>query len=230
MKTVVIYSGRFQPFHNGHYEGYKKLTEKFGKRNVFLATSNKQDPDKNPFTFDEKKQIITAMYNIPTQNIVMTQNPNMPKEILNKYDPESTAFVTAFSEEDLRRKDGLQGKYFKEWADESTTEPFKNNGYFVEISTQTTRDKEPISSTRIREVLGNPGIKTKDKVEFFKMTYDKFDTTLFRMMKDAIQKSKRRLPGKSRARERGDPAFRYLLRESFTKYGASQSSAVTVFL
>jgi nicotinamide mononucleotide adenylyltransferase len=29
-KTIVVYSGRFQPFHKGHYISYQKLVSKFG--------------------------------------------------------------------------------------------------------------------------------------------------------------------------------------------------------
>ena len=35
-KTVVIYVGRFQPFHKGHYGTYSHLVKKFGKDNVFI--------------------------------------------------------------------------------------------------------------------------------------------------------------------------------------------------
>ena len=39
-KTIVVYSGRFQPFHRGHYASYKKLVSKFGADNVYISTSN----------------------------------------------------------------------------------------------------------------------------------------------------------------------------------------------
>ena len=35
-KIVVIYVGRFQPFHKGHYSTYQHLVKKFGKDNVFI--------------------------------------------------------------------------------------------------------------------------------------------------------------------------------------------------
>ena len=48
-KTVVIYSGRFQPFHKGHYASYAKLVAKFGEGNVYIGTSNDQSGPKSPF-------------------------------------------------------------------------------------------------------------------------------------------------------------------------------------
>ena len=56
--VVVVYSGRFQPFHIGHYSTYKKLTQKFGKDKVFIGTSNKTAPGRSPLNFEEKKSII----------------------------------------------------------------------------------------------------------------------------------------------------------------------------
>jgi len=39
-KTVVVYAGRFQPFHNGHYAAYTRLVSKFGRDNVYIGTSD----------------------------------------------------------------------------------------------------------------------------------------------------------------------------------------------
>jgi cytidyltransferase-like protein len=48
---VVVYSGRFQPFHKGHYATYQNLCKKFGKDRVFIGTSNKTDNKQSPFNF-----------------------------------------------------------------------------------------------------------------------------------------------------------------------------------
>src|SRR5210317_1095544 len=56
---VVVYAGRFQPFHKGHYATYSHLVKKFGKNNVYIGTSNKTDNNKSPFNFKEKVMIIT---------------------------------------------------------------------------------------------------------------------------------------------------------------------------
>ncbi len=45
-QTVVVYGGRFQPFHAGHYKTYKHLCSVFGAKNVYIATSNVQDLNK----------------------------------------------------------------------------------------------------------------------------------------------------------------------------------------
>ena len=79
---VVVYAGRFQPFHKGHYATYSHLVKKFGKNNVYIGTSNKTDNNKSPFNFKEKVMIITKMFGIPKNKIVQVKNPYVPTEVL----------------------------------------------------------------------------------------------------------------------------------------------------
>ena len=57
-RVVVIYPGRFHPFHKGHSSIYNKLTQKFPYADVYITTSGKTDEDTSPFTFDEKKEMM----------------------------------------------------------------------------------------------------------------------------------------------------------------------------
>ncbi len=63
-QEVVVYAGRFQPFHKGHYATYEHLVKKFGKQNVFVGTSNQQGGPRHPFNFKEKREIMMKMFNI----------------------------------------------------------------------------------------------------------------------------------------------------------------------
>ena len=92
-KTVVVYSGRFQPFHKGHYVSYLKLCRKFGKDNVYIATSNSTSGPKSPFDFKEKKEIATKMFNVPSDKFIQVSNPYAPKEILQGFDGKTTAYI-----------------------------------------------------------------------------------------------------------------------------------------
>ena len=61
IKTIVaIYPGRFQPMGKHHAEVYKWLSGKFGKSNTYIATSDKVQLPKSPFSFNEKKKIISS--------------------------------------------------------------------------------------------------------------------------------------------------------------------------
>ena len=55
-KVVVVYSGRFQPFHKGHYATYDNLVRKFGKDSVYIGTSNVTDSKNLHLILRKKKQ------------------------------------------------------------------------------------------------------------------------------------------------------------------------------
>jgi phosphopantetheine adenylyltransferase len=86
--VVAIYPGRFQPMGKHHAQAYKWLKSKF--KDAYVATSDKVQLPKSPFSFNEKKKIISS-YGI--KNIVKVKNPYKAEEVLKKYDPETTAAV-----------------------------------------------------------------------------------------------------------------------------------------
>jgi hypothetical protein len=60
MKTIAIFPGRFQPFGRHHAEAYEWLSEMFGEKNTYIATSNILD-ENSPFNFLEKKFVNHAL-------------------------------------------------------------------------------------------------------------------------------------------------------------------------
>lgn len=101
MKTLVVLPGRFQPAHKGHLSVYDYLCNKFGDRNVYIATSNAQSPLSSPFSFADKVEMWTHL-GVPASHIVQVRNPYNPVEITSEVpDPESTALVLAISEKDM---------------------------------------------------------------------------------------------------------------------------------
>lgn len=184
MKTIAIYPGRFQPFHRGHMSAYNKLVEKFGKENVYIATADpRETSERNPFTFAEKKAIINSMFKIPSENIVKVKSPYKPTEILQKFDPNETIFVTAVGEKDGDRL--RQGRYFRAYGDEDDDIPYSKGGYFVTIPNFKV-EGDIMSSTKIREKLGSPAVSTAEKVDFFKDVYGQYHRKLFDMMTSNI--------------------------------------------
>ena len=168
-KTVVVYSGRFQPFHKGHYASYQKLVSKFGTDSVFIGTSNDTSGPKSPFNFKEKKKIATTMFGIPSNRFVQIKNPYKPVEILSKFDGQTTQYIAAVGEKDADR---LKGNYFK---------PYKGKqGYgYDEIGYvyATPAEPNPISGTDVRNNLGSGDEKKAKK--FFLTAYPKFDKSIF---------------------------------------------------
>ena len=176
-KTVVIYVGRFQPFHKGHYATYQHLVKKFGKDNVFIGTSDKVEKPKSPFNFKEKVKIMTTMFGIPSNKIHQVKNPYAPTEILSKFDENTTAFITVVGEKDKNR---LGGKYFQPYKGEPT-EGYKDRGYVYASPSQ----PNAISGTDVRNGLSVGSDNQKENF-FTNRAYGKFNKTIFKMITDKL--------------------------------------------
>jgi hypothetical protein len=171
-KVVVVYSGRFQPFHKGHYATYDHLVKKFGKDNVYIASSDVTDSKKSPFRFKEKKVIMQKMFGIPSNRIVQIKNPYAPSEVLSKFDSDSTAFISAVGEKDASR---LSGKYFKPYTGKVDT-GYIERGYTYIAPAQS----NPISGTDVRYWL-SAGSES-DRKKGFMRAYPKFDEQIFQLI------------------------------------------------
>ena len=123
MQTLVIYPGRFHPFHRGHLASYQWLTKRFGEDSVFVATSAKQEPETSPFAFADK-QMMMAKLGIPSGRVVQVKNPYQAQEITQNFDPEDTVLIFAISDKDAERIS------FKPKRDGSPAylQPFPDNG------------------------------------------------------------------------------------------------------
>ena len=171
-KVVVVYSGRFQPFHKGHFATYDNLVRKFGKDSVYIGTSNVTDSKKSPFNFKEKKAIMMQMFGIPSSKIVNVKNPYRPEEILNKYESETTGLIVVVGEKDQNR---LSGKYFTPYKGK-VEQGYLDKGY-VYASPATAN---PISGTDVRYWL-SAGSEEERKKNFTK-AYPKFDSQIFKLI------------------------------------------------
>jgi len=171
-KVVVVYSGRFQPFHKGHYATYDHLIKKFGKDNVYIGTSDVTDNKKSPFGFKEKKAIMMKMFGISSNKIVQIKNPYAPQEILNKFDSETTGFITVVGEKDSSR---LSGKYFTPYKGK-VQHGYLDKGYVYAAPAQ----PNAISGTDVRYWL-SAGSEEERKKNFTK-AYPKFDDQIFKII------------------------------------------------
>jgi hypothetical protein len=180
--VVVVYAGRFQPFHKGHYATYSHLVKKFGKDSVFVGTSNKTDNQKSPFNFKEKKQIMTTMFGIPSSKIIEVKNPYKPTEILGKFNEDTTAFVTVVGEKDEAR---LGGNYFQKWKDGNELEGYRDRGYVYISPAQ----PNALSGTDVRNNLGK-NVDDNTKLDFFsKRAYPKFDKKIYTLITSKLSES-----------------------------------------
>jgi hypothetical protein len=132
-QLVVLYSGRFQPFHLGHGEVFQVLQSQFGRNNVYIGTSNKTELPKSPFNFSEKVQFMHAA-GIPSDRIMQVVSPyKLPEH----FDPANTIFVVAVGAPDRDRlrpdsikKDGNPG-YFKTFEGLGKAQTADKHGYVI---------------------------------------------------------------------------------------------------
>ena len=169
---IVVYGGRFQPFHKGHYAAYQNLVSEFGSANVYIATSNDTSSDKSPFTFNEKKEIATKMFGVPSTKFVKVSNPYRPVEILKHYDGQTIAYIAAVGEKDASR---LKSGYFKPYKGKAGY-GYDEVGYYYPVPAEA----NPISGTDVRKKLGSSNKEVAKK--FFLKAYPSFDREVFKMI------------------------------------------------
>jgi cytidyltransferase-like protein len=140
MDTVVIYPGRFHPFHKGHKSVYDTLVKRFGKDRVYIATSDKVDPPKSPFTFGEKRAMM-ALTGVDPSRVVQVKNPYQATEITDNFDPQNTIALFAVSDKDMAedprfsfkpRKDG-QPSYYQPASKDM--QGFDKHAYIITVPT-----------------------------------------------------------------------------------------------
>jgi hypothetical protein len=146
-QLLVIYPGRFQPFHKGHHAVYEWLTGKFGRNNVYIATSNKTDAAKSPFSFAEKAYFM-QLTGVPADRIVQASQPyNITNVLAGGHIPvadhTNTVVVFAVSQKDMdedprfsfaAKKDGSPA-YFQKFTTIKETESMDKHGYIMTVPT-----------------------------------------------------------------------------------------------
>ena len=146
-QLLVIYPGRFQPFHKGHHAVFNYLVGKFGSQNVFIATSNKTDLVKSPFTFGEKSYFM-QLTGVPADRIVEATSPYQIDSVLQSgqvqvADRTNTVVIFAVSKKDMEedprfaswtKKDGSPA-YFQPLTDIKQTKSMDEHGYILTVPT-----------------------------------------------------------------------------------------------
>jgi|GEM_PF-360146 len=83
MKTGFL--GRFQPFHLGHHNVVEEMKEEFDDFSVIIGSPERSRTERNPLTFDERKELIKACFDVEVIGIEDTEKDP------ESSDPESEA-------------------------------------------------------------------------------------------------------------------------------------------
>jgi hypothetical protein len=174
---IVIYPGRFQPFHKGHFAVYQHLATKYGRNNVYIATSNKTDNVKSPFTFAEKSYFM-QLTGVPADRIIQTTQPyqisSVAKDGNLTLDLATTVAIFAVSQKDMAedprfsfapKKDGLD-PYFQPLKRMKDTKSIAEHAYIETVPTFdfTVNGKPMRSATELRVEYKDADEKTRQKI------------------------------------------------------------------
>lgn len=190
---LVIYPGRFQPFHKGHRAVYDFLVKRFGRDNVFIATSNKVEPPKSPFGFGDKTRFM-RLTGVHLDRVIETRDPYKAQELTSQY-PADTRLIFAVSEKDMAedprfgkwtKKDGTSG-YFQPMPKKlSDMSPLTEHGYIMTVPTFnfTVLGQPMRSASEFRSQFANADEDTQRAL--FKDLFGAFDEETFRIMQQKI--------------------------------------------
>jgi len=197
-KTVlVIYPGRFQPFHRGHKSVYDHLVSKFGRDHVYIATSNKVDPPRSPFNFRDKVEFM-HLTGVPDDRIVQTVNPYKAEEITKNYNPDSTILIFAVSAKDMAEDPRIKPGYKKDGSPTymqampkniSECEPLSQHGYVLTVPTTTFNvlGKPMQSATELRAQFAAANEQTRKAI--IKDLFGKYSDEAYNIMSQKITES-----------------------------------------
>lgn len=136
MRTIVVYPGRFHPFHRGHKASYDYLVKKYGPDSVYIVTSNVQAPVTSPFSYSDKVQMMSKL-DIPASHIVQVRNPYQAREIYDNIpDAENTALIYAVSEKDMQGADARFKFGAKKNGEPSYMQPLPEDPEFMQPLTK----------------------------------------------------------------------------------------------
>lgn len=197
---IVMFPGRFQPFHVGHKKLYDMAKKQFPGADFYITTADEiakvDDLSRYPFNFAEKKEIIKST-GIPEKEIVQVKQPYKPIEILNNYDSNVTKVVYIVGKKDMetdpRFKFGMTKKgtptYFQPFTDLANMEPFKENGGHGYIYAPSTIEfdldgKKITSATELRNLYRSSNEAVRKKL--ITQILGKFDQKIYNLFNQKL--------------------------------------------
>ena len=174
MNYLVIYPGRFHPFHLGHKASYDWLTQKYGENAVYVASSDKQNDEDSPFKYGDKIKMATKL-GVPAGHIKHVKNPYQATEItkaLSDEEKANTVLIFAVSDKDARRfnykprADGSPSYLQPLPENEKNIKPMTQHGYVVITPTVNFRVKgaDANSASQIRKLYTAGNDNDRDQI------------------------------------------------------------------
>ena len=191
-KVIGIYGGRYQPFGPHHKKTYGWLKKKVDV--AYITTTNIKKPPRHPMNYSEKVRHMVKM-GIPKNRIIDERVPYVAKNVLKKYDSETTAVIYIFGAKDAGRlaggtkKDGSPSYYQEYTKNKNNLKGYEEHGYIMTAPHVSVKvGGKEVSGTVMRELLGSPKINEKDRPKLFKDAFGYFNKGIYQMMTNKFKK------------------------------------------
>jgi len=183
-KVVGVYGGRFQPFGPHHKKTYEWLKKRVD--DAYITTSDIKQPPRHPMNFAEKVRHMTKM-GIPKNRIIKEKSPYVAKNVLKKYDKDTTAVIYVFGAKDAGRLSS--GTYFQDYKkNKNNMNGYEDNGYVLTAPhVSVSVGGKEVSGTVMRQLLGSPDYE-KNRKKLFKTAFGYFDQGIYNMMTNKFKK------------------------------------------
>jgi len=196
---IVVYPGRFQPFHKGHKSVFEHLKKDWP--NVYIATTNKVQPGKSPFNFQDKLNFM-EMLGIDRNNVLEVKNTYNGQEYIDqfgkKFTASDTGLIMVVSEKDMvddprfnfpnmgvsLKKDGNPA-YLQKFTHEDDMKSMAEHGYIMTapIFPFKIAGHDLDSASQIRELMKGDEELAK---QVFVDLYDKYNEDLFKLIREKL--------------------------------------------
>ena len=204
MKKVIIYPGRFQPMLSHHATVYERLVGEYPDHEVYIATSDKVEPEKSPFNFKEK-QLIATGHGIDPNKVLFARSPYNNVELAKYFDEENTEIFFAVGEKDMETDPRFtfnnlnnQGINIKQNGDpyyyqmintyKDNPMPMSKRGYILVVPT-ISGDEEVASASSFRNAIKNAPNKESAK-EIFSKQFKVYKENIFELVYKKIKGDK----------------------------------------
>jgi len=196
---IVVYPGRFQPFHKGHKSVFEHLKKDWA--NVYIATTNKVQPGKSPFNFQDKLNFMQLL-GIDSNEVLEVKNTYNGQEYIDqfgkKFTASDTGLIMVVSEKDMvddprfnfpnmgvsLKKDGNPA-YLQKFTHEDDMKSMAEHGYIMTapIFPFKIAGHDLDSASQIRELMKGDEELAK---QVFVDLYDKYNEDLFKLIREKL--------------------------------------------
>ena len=196
---IVVYPGRFQPFHKGHKSVFEHLKKDWA--NVYIATTNKVQPGKSPFNFQDKLNFMQLL-GIGINEVLEVKNTYNGQEYIDqfgkKFTASDTGLIMVVSEKDMvddprfnfpnmgvsLKKDGNPA-YLQKFTHEDDMKSMAEHGYIMTapIFPFKIAGHDLDSASQIRELMKGDEELAK---QVFVDLYDKYNEDLFKLIREKL--------------------------------------------